>query len=122
MSSPSRPPSAPIDRSPVATGERRGRLRVDPRRIVVVVAVAVLALGSGASALMWAQTDHTRDEAQYLLASIGPPREHLLAAERATDLGQGELVAAVSSTGEDRSRHLSQAIAASRDISSEWAK
>ena len=96
--------------------------RVDPRRIVVLVAIAALGLAFAASAVLYIQTHRTKAKVRHLVTSIEPPKDHLLAAERANDSGQAALAAAVASSGEVRTALLSQSIVYAQETSSEWAK
>src|SRR6185369_6700853 len=80
--------------------------RVDPRRIVVLVAIAAVGLAFAASAVLFIQTHRTKTKVKHLVTSIEPPKDHLLAAERANDSGQAALAAAVASTGEVRTALL----------------
>jgi len=94
----------------------------DPRRLVTLVALAVLVFGALAAGAMLVSVQHTRDVVDHIVESIEPPAAHLLAAERANDAAQTSLAAAAATTGEDRARLFAAAVRLSEQTSVEWTK
>ena len=84
--------------------------------------VSALVLGSIAMTVTWASVGRTQGDVDHIVNSIQPPKDRLLAAARANAAGHTAITAAVSATGEDRSRLLSEAISASEQMSVEFTK
>ncbi len=64
----------------------------------------------------------TEATGDYLVDKIEPPKDHLLAAERASDAGQASYASAVATTGDERTAHLNEAIVHAQNLKVEWTK
>jgi len=90
--------------------------------MVAAVALIVLVLGVGAAGLLLSSIAQTRSSVLRVIDTVGPPKDHLLAAERANNRSQATLAAAAGAIGEERTRLLSAAIIQSQTLTSEWNK
>jgi diguanylate cyclase (GGDEF)-like protein len=95
---------------------------VDPRRLVAIAGLVALLLGAGAFGLLWGPAHRSAISVHHVAASLDRPKEHLVAATRASNDAQGALTAAAAATGGDRARLLAAAVADAQLVSAAWTK
>lgn len=106
--------------STAARRTRRRRVVDDPRRIVAIVGLALLGLGTVSTVTLTSWMDRTSSSVRAISSSIAVPKGHLLEAERSNDAAQAAFAAAVASTGDERTKFLAEAIQQSQVTSAEW--